>query len=69
MAAKGKKEKKPLYEKQKYIRELGNVGHLDFGHACQDLHQVQAFVCLEPTGEEEAGEKKHHVRNEIALLF
>lgn len=39
--------------KKKYVRKLGEVSHLDFSPASQDLHQVKAFVCLEPTDDEE----------------
>lgn len=42
----------------KHLRELGKVGHLDFGPASQDLHQVEAFVCLEPTGQEKEDRQK-----------
>lgn len=52
-------------EKQPYVRELGEVGHLDLGQASQDLHQVDAFVCLEPAddGDEEAGRKRRRVED------
>ncbi|TNN75904.1 hypothetical protein EYF80_013874 [Liparis tanakae] len=40
-------------QEQKYLRELGEVGHLDSGPASQDLHQLEAFVRLESTGDEE----------------
>lgn len=36
-----------------YSRELCEVGHVDVGHVSQDLHQVKAFVSLQPTEEEE----------------
>lgn len=47
--------KKRQMEKLKHKPELRKVRHLDLGHASQDLHQVEAFVRLEPTGEEERG--------------
>lgn len=49
-----------IKNKQLYIRELSEVGHLDFRHSSQDLHQVEAFVCLEPTDDgdgDEGGQK------------
>lgn len=47
----------------KYLRELCKVSHLDFGHAGQDLHQVEAFICLEP-----AGDKKEEKATVYLLL-
>lgn len=44
----------------RYIRELGEVRHLDLSHASQDLHQVEAFVRLQPTDEEEEEKVKHN---------
>lgn len=47
-------------KKQLYVRELSKVGHLEFGPASQDLHQVEAFVGLQPAdgGEEEPGGRR-----------
>lgn len=51
------REQTAIKKRKKYVRELCDVGHLDFSPASQELHQVEAFVCLEPTGDEEEEEK------------
>lgn len=40
-----------------YIRELSEISHLDFCHSSQDLHQVEAVVCLEPTDDDDEEEE------------
>lgn len=56
-----------LKKKQKtelYIRELSEISHLDFCHSSQDLHQVEAFVCLEPTDDDDEEEECRAGREE-----
>lgn len=38
-----------------YVQELGEISHPDVCPTSQDLHQMKAFVCLQPTAGEEAG--------------
>lgn len=52
------RQNKERCKNSRYIRELGEVRHLDLSHASQDLNQVEAFVRLEPTDEEEEKVKR-----------
>ena len=53
----------------RYVRELGEVRHLDLSHASQDLHQVKAFVRLQPTDEEEEEEEVKHNTSKTSCIW
>lgn len=59
-----KKKPQKNKKKQMYIRELSEISHLDFRHSSQDLHQVEAVVCLEPTDDDDEEEECRAGREE-----
>lgn len=59
-----KKKTQKNKKNQMYIRELSEISHLDFRHSSQDLHQVEAVVCLEPTDDDDEEEECRAGREE-----